>query len=582
MEKEIKNTAPVILFAYNRPSLVRKTLRSLKANTLALQSHLFVFCDGPKENAGEADLLKINEVRQIVGSEQWCGDVTVIEHNENKGLAASVIDGVSTIVSKYGKVIVIEDDVLLSPYFLQFMNDALDANSDNKQVLSIGSWNYFCDPEKIENDFFYFRYPDSIAWATTAYSWSLFEKDAAVALDKLKHLGKLNVFNGDGEAEYFEDMLNKQIEGKVNSWAIRWTATAIVNNMLNVFPKYSLSKHIGFGADATHEKSEVDYNKDLFLAERKLSVDISSSVAENSLALREWKNFVNANFKGQPVLSGSNSSLYNRIRTKAYRMVHRVIDKVKPAKLSEADQLIEEALRFPRYKDHEFNYGKYRFKVSDFISVANQIKEYFDEEQLKFISNKEKPLIIDCGSNVGVSVIYFKSLYPQATIWAYEPDRKIFGNLTDNLMLNNVANVNVHNKAVWLHEDGVEFAAEGADGGSVYAEGPKTRVETVRLKNILNNADEVDLLKIDIEGAELAVLADCNEALRKVKFLFVEYHSLVNEKQQLDKLLSVLTENGFRYYINSIGSQAAKPFVEVNAYNGMDIQLNVFAVNRLL
>jgi len=582
LEKEVKNIAPVVLFAYNRPELVRRTLRSLKGNKLSSESDLYIFCDGPKSGAGNEQIKKVEEVRKVVREEKWCKTVTVVEQPINKGLADSVINGVSEIVHKYGKVIVVEDDVLLSPYFLDFMNECLETYKDNKKILAIGSWNYFCDSAKIKDDYFFFRYPDSIAWATTESSWRLFEKSAATALQKLIALGKLSAFNGDGEADYFESMLKMQMEGKINSWAIRWTATAVINDMLSVFPKISLSKHIGFGADATHETAEKDYNKDLVLANRLLKLDSSSVIRENDTALREWKIFVNTNFKVQSSEPGSESSLYNRVRIKGYRLVHGVLNKFLPEKVSEADELIKAALKFPRFKEHTFKYKNYVLKVSDFISVANQVKEYFDEEQLKFSCSKKEPVIIDCGSNVGVSVLYFKSLFPAARIMAFEPDGAIFNYLKENLNTNGVKDVNLVNKAVWTNENGIEFGSEGADGGSVFFEGgAKILVPTVSLKKILEQHDSVDMLKIDIEGAEIPVIIDCEEQIRKVKYLFVEYHSLLNSQQQLDKLLSILTANGFRYYINSIGTQAMQPFIKVNAYNGMDVQLNIFAVNQI-
>lgn len=287
--------APVILFAYNRPDLAKQTLQSLSENLLANETELFIFADGPKLNCTDKELKKIINVRQVIREKKWCGEVTIIESEFNKGLAKSVIDGVSEIISRFGNVIVVEDDILLSPYFLTFMNDALQTYQNDDKVLSIGSWNYFADPEKIKNETFFFRFPDSIAWATFSRSWKLFEENSEKLLSDLKISDKLNNFNAGLKFPYFSNMLQAHIEGKISSWAIRWTAIAILYDKLTLFPTVSLSKHIGFSEDATHEKNVKDYNESIILCEKKVEV-VSKKAEENSIALNEWKKFYLNNF----------------------------------------------------------------------------------------------------------------------------------------------------------------------------------------------------------------------------------------------------------------------------------------------
>ena len=178
-------TAPVILFAYNRPELFKQTLKSLSENELAKDAMVFIFCDGPKPDATIEQMEKISAVRRIAGEIKWCRELHVIESEHNKGLAASIISGVSQVIYKYDKAIIIEDDVLVSPYFLKFMNDALRKYENEEKVLSIGSWNYFVSTETPKHNFF-LRYPDSIAWATFKRSWDLFELDSMLLLNKLR------------------------------------------------------------------------------------------------------------------------------------------------------------------------------------------------------------------------------------------------------------------------------------------------------------------------------------------------------------------------------------------------------------
>ena len=148
--------SPVILFIYNRPEHTRQTLEALAANTLAKESDLFIFADGPKENATVQQLEKIQQTRKLARSKKWCKNVTVIESKKNKGLAASIISGVTEIVNKYGKVIVLEDDIVTGKYFLEYMNEALDKYAEEKNVWHISG---FRDPVKreIEGSSYFFE-----------------------------------------------------------------------------------------------------------------------------------------------------------------------------------------------------------------------------------------------------------------------------------------------------------------------------------------------------------------------------------------------------------------------------------------
>lgn len=299
------SNAPIILFAYNRPELLRKTLTSLAACELADSSSLFIFSDGPKANASPAELQKIKDVRAIARENKWCASVELIAADSNKGLARSVIDGVSRIVNKYGKVIVVEDDVLLAPVFLRYMNDALNFYQQDERLLSIGSWNYFSTANDFKNDTFFFRFPDSIAWATFDRSWKLFEENGEKLMSDLKKKKFLKRFNGELDYPYFSNMLQDQIDHKINSWAIRWTALAVLHNKLTLLPARSLSKHIGFSPDATHEKASKDYNSDIDLNVKSIKVE-RIEVKESPLAIEKWRNFYLQNFI--PTLSAQNKA----------------------------------------------------------------------------------------------------------------------------------------------------------------------------------------------------------------------------------------------------------------------------------
>lgn len=245
----------------------------------------------------------------------------------------------------------------------------------------------------------------------------------------------------------------------------------------------------------------------------------------------------------------------------------------------EEDRLITAASRFPRYTPTVITFRDLRIKVTDMRSVAWQIKEFFGDQRLKFTCDRPDPVVIDCGANVGVSVLYFKRLFPQAHITCFEPDVAVFACLEENLRTNGVNDVVCRKEVVWVDDQGVSFGSEGADGGSILRTGNAMRLPSVRLREVLGQHASVDLLKVDIEGAETRVLLDCGEALDRVRNLFVEYHSMPGRPQELHDLLALLARNGFRYYIHRIGVYHRHPFAGLEQAP-MDMQLDIHAVRK--
>ena len=277
--------APIILFAYNRPELTLQTLESLSKNAEAAESHLFVFSDGAKETATAAQVANIQKVRDLVLSQKWCKKVTLHCNEKNKGLANSVIDGVTKIVNEFGKVIVVEDDVLLSPYFLKFMNDALDKYEHDERVCGVGSWNYFTSVETVDTNFF-LRHPDSISWATYQRAWAKFNPDTDYLLTEIKKKGLSRYLNMNNSIDLIK-MLNQQKAGKVDSWAVRWTASMVLENMLTLYPQHSMARHEGYAQGTHFTGHEEAYDADLLLCNHPLSMD-DILVEESQLAVKAY------------------------------------------------------------------------------------------------------------------------------------------------------------------------------------------------------------------------------------------------------------------------------------------------------
>ena len=271
--------APIILFIYNRPDHTRQTLEALSANTLAEESDLFIFADGAKENATSEQLEKIRETREVARSKKWCKNVTVIESEKNKGLATSIISGVTEIANKYGKVIVLEDDIVTGKYFLEFMNDALEKYAGEKKVWHIAGWR---DPVKKAQEGGSYFYPtmDCWGWATWADRWQFFKKDVAYYQSVFTEEMKFR-FNIEGSEPGNWAQIEQNASGKINTWAIFWYATIFLQNGLCLAPTKSLVRNIGLDNSGVHcgespkqiIKDSIDFKVERFPTELEITQD---------------------------------------------------------------------------------------------------------------------------------------------------------------------------------------------------------------------------------------------------------------------------------------------------------------------
>jgi len=275
----MKELAPIALFVYSRLWHTQQTVNSLLKNKLAAQSDLVIFCDGPKNNEQKP---KVDEVKQYARSITGFKSVKIYESETNKGLANSIIEGVTRVVNEYGKIIVLEDDLILSEYFLDYMNDALVCYEKEDKVISIHG---YCYPLK-ENlpETFLLKGADCWGWATWKRGWDLFEKDSKKLKSILIEQKLAYKFELNGTVANMR-MLNNQINGKVDSWAIRWHASAIINNKLTLYPGKSLVTNIGADGQGTHTKKTDDYLTEVY--NKPLRVG-NIPIEENSLAFKAF------------------------------------------------------------------------------------------------------------------------------------------------------------------------------------------------------------------------------------------------------------------------------------------------------
>ena len=240
--------APIALFAYKRPDHTARALDSLAQNPEFSASPLFIYCDSAKHAADAAD---VERARQVIRN--WPHPKkTVIERSGHLGLAASVITGVTDLAARFGRLIVVEDDLIVSSAFLKYLNYALGHYVDDVRVMQISAY-MFPVPITAATDAVMLPFTTSWGWATWDRSWQHFDPGMS-GYDALEHDSALrHRFDLNGSYPYFR-MLRRQARGTIDSWAIRWYKSVFFRGGLALYPRRSLVKHAGFGHGATHAR----------------------------------------------------------------------------------------------------------------------------------------------------------------------------------------------------------------------------------------------------------------------------------------------------------------------------------------
>jgi len=244
--------APVIFFAYNRPSHTLKTISALQANEFASQSDLFVYCDGPKADATEKELTAIHDTREVFKAKLTFKSVTIYESDTNKGLFNSLTSGITTIINKFGKAIIVEDDILTSPYFLSYCNKALDYYENEEKVMAISGYKFPIKGNTPSN--FFLTSGGVWGWATWKRAWNKFNPNAGMLLTEIENRNLKFSFNFDNSYDYFQ-MLTDQKQNKLSSWDICWYASIFISEGVTIYPSKTFVQNIGMDGSGTH------YNK---------------------------------------------------------------------------------------------------------------------------------------------------------------------------------------------------------------------------------------------------------------------------------------------------------------------------------
>lgn len=254
--------APVVLFVYNRVDHTSRVLETLGKNELAKDTELYVFSDAAKSDKG---LDKVNAVREYINQKEWqkkFKTVTIVQAEKNKGLAKSVIGGVSEIIKKYGKVIVIEDDLILSPYFLNYMNGALDYYKEDSKIWAISGYSFpMRSLKNYPHDVFYSYRGSSWGWATWDDRWKKVDWEVSDYAALMSSQERQKQFNRGGSD--LVNMLRLQMEGKIDSWAVRWVYAQSKLDTYTVYPKHSYLGNGGCDGSGTHSGKNDDYWTDI-------------------------------------------------------------------------------------------------------------------------------------------------------------------------------------------------------------------------------------------------------------------------------------------------------------------------------
>lgn len=254
----MNSLAPIVLFVYNRPSHVLNLFQSLKRCRLSDQSKLIVYSDGPKENSSEEELKKISEVRRIILSEKWCKEIQLIERKKNLGLADSIVSGVTEVLSQNEKIIVLEDDLVLSSGFLQYMNDALNMYGDEEKVMHISAFMYPVK-EKLPETFF-MNTTSCWGWGTWKRAWKHYNPSAEYLLHQLNLSGRLNEYTFNNSTPFYNHLADN-VNGKLNTWAIKWNTSIFLLNGFCLHPSPSLVRNTGNDGTGTHGSESIFNNQ---------------------------------------------------------------------------------------------------------------------------------------------------------------------------------------------------------------------------------------------------------------------------------------------------------------------------------
>jgi len=309
------NLAPIILFVYNRPWHTEQTINALLKNELVAQSDLIIYSDGAKN---ESDCENVNIVRSYIQTISGFNSIRIIKRSTNFGLGYNIIDGVTSVVNEFGSVIVLEDDLITSPFFLKYMNEALKKYAIIPAVISIHSYIYPVNKKLPET--FFIKGADCLGWGTWKDKWALFESDGSKLLNYIEEKGLSAEFDFNHAYQYTL-MLRDQIAGKNSSWAVRWYASAFIHNMLTLYPGRSLVFHSGNDGSGTNFGTSAFLDVEL----SEIPVEVRTiKVEENALVRKHIERYLKYRNTDSIIIVYRNLKHYLKLQFENYNLKHKI------------------------------------------------------------------------------------------------------------------------------------------------------------------------------------------------------------------------------------------------------------------
>lgn len=490
--------SPIVLFVYDRPKHTKRTIDALLNNALANESKLFIFSDGPKSEDAKMGTEEIRKyLRTIAGFKK----IEIRESIDNKGLANSIIEGVTEIVNRYGKVIVLEDDLVTSPHFLTFMNEALDLYKDDDRVASVHGYTYPTRKQLPET--FFVQHASSWGWATWKRAWTLFEPDGAKLLARLEQNGLINKLDLHG-AYNFSGMLRRQISGTTDSWAIRWNASCLVNDILNLYPRSSLVQNIGQDGTGTHRGNSNRYK--VSLSDHKIKVE-KIKVGVNVAALTQFEGFFRSLRAPLHKIIISKIKQLLPVRTKVF--ILNIIPNISQSMRRMVGRMMGINIVFPDPK-----LPNYYMFISKFGPSSTIID-------------------VGCGFDADFSM-YMIRRYGLGSIGIdptlkHEQSLRLLSERTEGKFVHKLWAISNTDGKITFNESKDSVSGSILDQHKNIQEGAyaKYDVESVSLRNLPDRLGlaKIVYIKLDIEGAEYDLIDTLNkEDLDKYDQIFIEFH----------------------------------------------------------
>ena len=393
----MKNLAPIAIFTYTRLEALKKTIKFLKKNKIAKFSEIYIFSDCYKN---KIDQPYVNSVRKYLKSIKGFKKINLILRKENYGLAKNITKGINTIIKKRKKIIVLEDDIIVSSNFLEYMNDALIRYENDKKIWHINSWNYEISAPDVEYNTFFTRHMNCWGWATWENRWKYFKKEPNKIIKKFDK-ESIFKFNIENNLNYYSQ-LKRNKEGKINTWAIFWYANIFLQNGLCLSPIKTLSRNIGFDDHAEHQPNEDNsfnhINKKFFSIKSNKFV-YPKLIKENLYVLKKIISYIKNQKKER--------SLFKKL-------IYKIVNNLSFNSFSAANFFCKNIL-WSNYKSFKIN----KFKIKSFknqknvnLSQSPSFKLLFNaisNYKLKYKSIPKK--ILDVGGGLGENFLILEKIY---------------------------------------------------------------------------------------------------------------------------------------------------------------------------